>query len=58
MPNVERGVLKPPNEDVRAPISLSIGRGRHASGCRPPDSEHRGDRRGGSADLTELASPV
>jgi hypothetical protein len=62
MPNVERHVVKPANETGRAGARAKNGF-LPLSGEPPathPSNEPgaRGDRRGGSADLTPLASPV
>lgn len=62
MPNVERDVVKPANKPGRAGARANNSFLPLAGD--PPDAHPsnetgaRGDRRGGSADLTPLASPV
>ena len=62
MPNVQRNVVNAPNEPTAAGNRKAngfvplIG---EASSVRPSnESGARGDRRNGSADMTEVASPV
>jgi hypothetical protein len=62
MPNVERDVVKAPNEPGRAGARAANSFLPLAGGppAAHPSNEARkgGDRRGGSANLAELASPV
>jgi len=58
MPTVERGVVKPSNDEMKAPIGSSAGLGREASPVDPPNEARGGDWRAGSYPLAGGASPV